>query len=80
VIAQRLDRGFYFVAYRHTAACTVYGPLDDAWCNPVQGYGVAGFPEHELSTLYDDAAYADPAAAPDGIDYSIYACAFLGVA
>jgi hypothetical protein len=79
-ISQFLGRGFYFLAYRCTAACSLYGPLDNIWIAPVQGYGIAGFPSHELVVLYKDDVYTDPAAAPDVISYGMTACAFLGVA
>ena len=62
VIAQQLTRGYYFLAYRCSAAPTLRVVVG---CSaPCSSLNLTGSPTTSQITMYVDAAYADPAPAP----------------
>ncbi len=74
VIAEALTRGWYFLAIRCDQAPTLYGSgIDRGVTAPVGGVAITNSTAGPNGTiLYDDAAYADPAGAVDGVQTSIY--------
>ena len=79
-ISQLLDRGWYYLASRFSAAPNCYLPDTGVAITPAsQGYASAGGQGSRKTNVYYDGDYADPAVSFTGALHCYYSPAWLGV-
>ena len=77
-ISQTLSRGYYFLAFRCTSACQLYGLKgESSVVVPAAGLRTTTYPNPRYCVPFVTAAYADPAPAPDAASIIEAGCVFL---